>query len=161
KNLNVGTFIYGVGDQTNNYVIEKFCYHNEIANCNAFGGLYQWWELMDYDTIASSQGICPSGWHVPSNPEWDQIINYLGGYGVAGAALKAGGGSGFEALLAGWVFNCQKFRQMGVQAFFWSSSIYSYSSLYAWSRILSWNGNNVVSMYENQNDGLSVRCLKD
>jgi uncharacterized protein (TIGR02145 family) len=159
KNMNVGTFIYGVGDQTNNYVIEKFCYQNQPSNCSAFGGLYQWWEMMQYDTMPGGQGICPTGFHIPTNNEWDTLIIGLGGYEAAGNYLKTGGGSGFEALYAGWVFNCQKFRQLGVQAYFWASN--QYYNIYGYSRILNWNNGIVTNTYEDKNDGLSVRCIKD
>lgn len=159
KNLNVGTFIFGVGDQTNNYVIEKYCYQNITSNCTSYGGLYQWGEMMQYASASSGQGICPAGWHIPANQEFDTLIYQLGGYAVAGTALKVGGNSGFEGLLAGWVYNCQKFRHMGVEGFFWTSS--SYNNLYAHSRILTWNTSAVTSIYENKQDGLSVRCLKD
>lgn len=159
QNMNLGTFIYGVGDQTNNYVYEKFCYHNELVNCDVYGGLYQWGEAMQYDTNTRTQGICPTGFHIPSNAEWDTLIMGLGGYSVAGNSLRTDGTSGFNALLAGWVFNCQKFRQLGVQAYFWTSN--QYYDIYAYSRILNWNNGVVTNTYENKNDGLSVRCIKD
>ncbi|MHC1708445.1 MAG: FISUMP domain-containing protein [Bacteroidales bacterium] len=159
KNMNIGEFIYGVGDQTNNYVIEKFCYQNQTSNCSTFGGLYQWGEMMQYDTVSGGQGICPSGFHVPTNVEWDILINGLGGYSVAGNLLRTGGGSGFEALMAGWVIDCQKFRKLGVEAYFWTSN--QYYGLYAYSRILNWSNGVIINTYEAKGDGLSVRCIKD
>ena len=82
QNLNIGTRIDGSQDQTNNLVIEKYCYNNDEANCNVYGGLYQWNELMNYapssDANPSScPGICPTGWHFPSDAEWCMVTQYL------------------------------------------------------------------------------------
>ncbi len=159
KNMNIGTFIYGVGNQTNNQVIEKFCYQNNTTNCANYGGLYQWNEMMQYDTTPGGQGICPAEWHIPTDTEWDTLIYGLGGYSQAGTQLKVGGSSGFNGLLAGWVFSCQKFRQLTIQGFFWSSS--NYYTLYGYDRILTWNSPGVSRVYTSVDDGLSVRCLKD
>ncbi len=159
KNMNIGTFIYGVGNQGNNYVIEKYCYQNSLTNCYNYGGLYQWDEMMQYDTTPGVQGICPAGWHIPTDSEWDTLIYELGGYALAGAALKAGGTSGFNGLLAGWVIDCQKFRLLGTRGFFWSST--PYYGIYGYDRTLSYNLNSVTRDYADQEDGLSVRCLKD
>jgi uncharacterized protein (TIGR02145 family) len=72
ENLNVGTMITnGPGIlQTNNGVIEKFCYDNISYNCDTYGGLYEWDEAMQYVTTESAQGICPEGWHLASDDEW-------------------------------------------------------------------------------------------
>ena len=82
ENLNIGTKIDKTTDQTNNSVIEKYCYDNDEANCTTYGGLYQWAELVQYLNGATNtatwnpvpagnvQGICPPGWHIPSEPEY-------------------------------------------------------------------------------------------
>jgi|GEM_PF-1997031 len=160
KNLNVGTFIYGVGNQTNNYVIEKYCYQNNTALCNAYGGWYQWKELMSYDTTQSSQGICPSGWHVPSDPEWDTLIVAVGGTATAGTALKVGGTTGFNALMAGWVKDCAKFFQMTLKTNFWSST--QFYGINAWSRLMNNTSTSVGRINTTPHvEAISVRCVKD
>ncbi len=50
ENLNIGTMIPGTSNMANNGVIEKYCYNNTTANCNTYGGLYQWNEMMAYTT---------------------------------------------------------------------------------------------------------------
>ena len=50
QNLNIGTKILGNADQTNNNIIDKYCYGDDDANCNIYGGLYQWNEAMQYLT---------------------------------------------------------------------------------------------------------------
>lgn len=84
QNLDHGTMVTGGnGNQTNNGVIEKFCYANNAANCTNFGGLYNWDEVMAYGiTVGGNgpgpQGICPAGWHVPTDNEWKCMEMNLG-----------------------------------------------------------------------------------
>ena len=88
-NMNVGTRIDGTSEQNNNSVVEKYCYNDVEANCDIYGGLYQWAEAMqidytynttDYPTdytcdpcgSSGRQGICPSGYHIPTDLEWSR-----------------------------------------------------------------------------------------
>jgi uncharacterized protein (TIGR02145 family) len=117
--LNVGTMIGAnlandttIQDQTNNSVIEKYCYGYKqqdnatqmatgAANCAIYGGMYQWPEALAYNngiTLTSGtpvsgniQGICPSGWHIPSSAEFVSLATYLGGASVAGGYMKETG----------------------------------------------------------------------
>jgi len=103
ENLNVGTMINGTHNQTNNSVIEKYCYNNLTSNCDIYGGLYQWGEMVQYLNGTSNtttwnppptgnvQGICPTGWHIPKDAEWTVLTTYLGGVSVAGGAMKETG----------------------------------------------------------------------
>ncbi|NCB20693.1 MAG: hypothetical protein EOM88_02100 [Clostridia bacterium] len=87
RNLNVGTMINNTEQQSNNNIIEKYCGQNDKANCDIFGGLYQWSETVQYDSNVTNisghssykkvQGICPSGWHIPSNNEWSFLEQHL------------------------------------------------------------------------------------
>ncbi|MDP2990463.1 MAG: FISUMP domain-containing protein, partial [Kiritimatiellota bacterium] len=85
SNLNVGTKITSctngyvgvcttggdtVKNQTNNSVTEKYCYGDNTANCTTYGGLYQWNEAMSYSAVEGSRGICPSGWHIPTDAQF-------------------------------------------------------------------------------------------
>jgi len=79
ENLNIGTRIDGISNQINNGTIEKYCLNNIEANCDNYGGLYQWDEMMQYSSIAGSQGICPGGWHVPTDGEWTILTSFIGG----------------------------------------------------------------------------------
>lgn len=74
ENLNVGIKLNQIPvgtDQTNNAIIEKYCSGDNVNNCNLSnnGGLYQWGEAMGYITTEGAQGICPSGWHIPTHDE--------------------------------------------------------------------------------------------
>ena len=91
ENLNIGTRIDGDTDQTNNSTIEKYCYDDDTDNCDTYGGLYQWDEMMQYVTTEGTQGICPAGWHLPTDAEWTTLTNFLGGESVAGGKMKEEG----------------------------------------------------------------------
>ena len=114
ENLKRGTRINGSVTATNNGTVEKYCYDDIVANCTAYGALYQWDEAMDYSTTDGAQGICPTGFHIPRDSEWYTLENYLKDSGqtcsstrnawecvTAGTKLLSGGSSGFVALLGG------------------------------------------------------------
>ncbi len=75
ENLNVGTMIDSISLPTDNGYIEKWCYNDDPANCETYGALYSWNEMMQYDTLIASQGICPNGWHIPTINDWDILIS--------------------------------------------------------------------------------------
>ena len=81
ENLNIGEMINGDLNMTDNGVIEKYCYENNTTNCDKYGGLYQWDEMMRYITTPGMQGICPYGWHIPTNDEWISLEDYVVGLG--------------------------------------------------------------------------------
>ncbi|HNS46441.1 MAG TPA: FISUMP domain-containing protein, partial [Bacteroidales bacterium] len=94
ENLNVGTMILMNGGgqlQTDNGTIEKYCQQNDEANCDVYGGLYEWREAMQYVTDESAQGICPDTWHVASDPEYAVLRDFLGGKYAAGGKMKSTG----------------------------------------------------------------------
>lgn len=102
ENLNIGTMVSGI-TQTDNSILEKYCYNDNPSNCQNYGGLYQWAETVQYLNGVSSttdwnpapsgnvQGVCPTDWHIPTNDEWLTLTTYLtgNGYPFVGAALKA------------------------------------------------------------------------
>ncbi|MFA5644630.1 MAG: FISUMP domain-containing protein [Patescibacteria group bacterium] len=77
KDLNVGNMVAGSVEQSNNSIIEKYCYDGLETNCDKYGGLYQWDEMMQYSLDPGIRGICPSGWHIPTDGEWTQLTNYV------------------------------------------------------------------------------------
>jgi len=79
ENMNIGTFINTSSDQSDNSVIEKYCYNDNENNCNIYGGIYQWSEAMQYNETEGAQGICPDGWHIPTYNDWDTFINFIKG----------------------------------------------------------------------------------
>jgi uncharacterized protein (TIGR02145 family) len=172
ENLDVGTRINGLVDQTNNSIIEKYCYDDNDANCAVYGGLYQWDEMMQYITTEGVQGICPTGWHLPTDGEWTTLTTYLGGESIAGGKLKetgtmhwlspntgANNSSGFSAFPGGLWSNNVDFYNLTRNAYFWSSSVYSSSG--AWDRDLGYSYENVYRYGSSKGYGFSARCIQD
>jgi uncharacterized protein (TIGR02145 family) len=172
ENLNIGTMIPGASEMANNSLIEKYCYNDNPANCDVYGGLYQWNEMMGYTTTQGMQGICPTGWHIPTDAEWDIMENFFGGFGVAGGKLKEAGTthwnapndggtniSGFTALPGGYRSGDAIFSQLGYHAYFRTSTMYDFQMI--WYRILYYDYTTISSVVSIQNIAESLRCLKD
>ena len=182
KNMNVGDFYPGAFNQPNNGYIEKYCYNNDAANCNIYGGLYQWAEAVQYQNGASNsallttpfagnvRGICPTGWHLPTSADWSILINAVGGFNsTTFSALKsqylwiqqAGyigtNTSGFNALPGGNRSPSIVFRDLASETDFWTISEFNTSS--ANSNNLNCCGSSYGKIEKTY--GLSVRCLKD
>ncbi len=176
ENLNVGVMINGAQNQTDNDTIEKYCYNDQEANCDVYGGLYQWNELMQYSTEEQTQGICPPGWHLPSDKDWKNMEMELGmsvleadrenawrGHGI-GNAIKPGGYTGFNALYAGQRTSAGSFAYVENSqvsfAYFYTSS-QAENNAFAWRRCLR-PENSGIGRFDTflKSNGFSVRCIK-
>jgi uncharacterized protein (TIGR02145 family) len=185
QNLNVGTKIPATSHQSNNQILEKYCYDNSEVNCSVYGGLYQWAEVVQYLNGATNtsswnpvpsnpvQGICPDGWHIPSDAEWLMLVNFLNGASIAGGKMKEAGfshwsspnsgannSSGLTILPGGGVnVPSGSYGNLTFSARLWSATEASgTTSMY---RLLSYfatyaNGNTSV-----KTSGSSIRCLKN
>jgi uncharacterized protein (TIGR02145 family) len=184
ENLNIGTMINGSNNQTDNGSIEKYCYDDDASNCDTYGGLYQWNEMMQYVTTEGVQGICPDGWHIPTDTEWKILegelgmstsdANITGWRGNTQGSMLAGNGylwidgsmdsnadftkSGFTALPAGYRNTNGSFGNFTYNALFWSSSE---DGPDAWRRGLGYNNAQVSRNLDTQAYGFSVRCARD
>ena len=87
-NLNVGTMIPNTQAPADNNTVEKYCYGNLETNCTIYGGLYRWDEMMDYTTAEGTQGICGEGYRIPTDADWQTLIDFCGGASKAGQKLK-------------------------------------------------------------------------
>jgi len=186
ENLNIGIRIESGNNQTDNGIIEKYCYNDLDYNCDVYGGLYQWYEMMQYnpaeDTstiIGDTQGICPNGWHIPTYKEWEILKDYLGGWDVAGGKLKEAGfahwvapntdatnESGFTGLPGGFyqpgVSNTTKFFGIGLECDYWSSMFWRGDQ--PWYYYLVYDGAYFISLNivaDLNGSAESVRCLKN
>jgi len=187
ENLNVGEMIDGSMEQSNNGTIEKYCYKNEPDSCAKYGGFYQWNEMMQYNTQQGTQGICPPGWHLPTDEEWKVLEGAVDSqYGIgdpewdlygeyrgydAGTNLKTtsgwyayGNGTdlfGFAGLPGGYRFSIGGFSGVGYYGEWWTSS--EIGSNYALGRDVDYFSPEVGrgSYGGYKGDGKSVRCLRD
>ena len=173
KNLNIGTLIPGVTNPIEDSEIEKYCYNDSEVNCTTYGGLYQWDEAMGYVTTEGAQGICPEEWHIPSDTDWDELVNFLGGNDVAGGKLKETGfvhwlspnteatnSTGFTALPGGdRHYTIGSFSDLGTHVYFWSTTENGEPEV--WRRMINkgWGGVDRDTYYKTY--GFSVRCLKN
>ncbi len=173
QNMRVGNKLAsGATMPTNNGVVEKWCYANNDVNCTTYGGLYQWDEAMQYSTIAGAQGICPTGWHIPTDGEQFTLENYLKDAGQtcvvtstlwqcspAGTKLQIGGSSGFNAPIGGFRdLTTGSFYLLGAITEIWSST---QDGTGAWSRMMNSGYALINRGITQKNYGYSVRCLKN
>lgn len=170
ENLNIGTMISG-GNQSNNSIIEKFCYNNSESNCDEYGGLYQWDEMMQYASEKGTQGICPPGWHLPTDTEWMMLEVEVGmSYEDAtssgmrgtdeGGKLRQGGSSGFGALLGEYRNGGGDYNSLGIYGTFFTSTEGIQSNM-AWSRYLFNDNGQILRSGQDKTFAFSVRCVKD
>lgn len=160
ENLDVGTMMSGSADQTDNSIIEKYCYDNNTANCALYGGLYQWNEAMQYVTTEGARGICPEGWHVPTRAQFITLSDFVGWLANAlrreDQGINSTNTSGFSGLYAGFR-DFSYFTQLATHVYFWSTTPDEYG--YAYMSL-----SNYANPYFNSAPGYcgtSIRCLKD
>ncbi|MBI3189981.1 MAG: hypothetical protein HYZ33_04970 [Ignavibacteriales bacterium] len=166
ENLDVGAMIVRTSNQSNNSLLEKYCYNDDTVNCNTYGGLYQWNEAMQYSTAEGVQGICPSGWHVPTLTEFQTLKTAVGNDGNALKEVGQGTGggvgtnaSGFSVLLAGYRYDGGACYYLGEETYSWSSTQYNATNAYYLH--LNYYDSNINLNFDYEQNGLSIRCLID
>ncbi|MFH1194884.1 MAG: FISUMP domain-containing protein [bacterium] len=168
ENLNIGSMINSSENQQNGNGIEKYCYDNDEASCNTYGGLYQWNEAMQYTTGEMVQGICPPNWHIPSKAEFATLKSAVVSNGNSlkeigqGTANGAGTNtSGFSALLAGdlGINGVGVFGHISSITHFWDSTELVPDNAYY--MVMIDTGKGIYFDYNFKYCGFSVRCVKD
>jgi len=174
-------FNFGLDDQA-------YCWYDNItANGFTYGALYTWPAAMHGSDGSNTnpsgvQGVCPDGWHLPSDSEWNQLEMFLGmsqeeARGedwrgtIEGGKMKQEGTkywkspntgatneTGFNALPAGWRHGDGFFKNIGISVRFWTSSEIGD---YAWAYGLDNNTSKVYRNFSGVYQGQSVRCIKD
>ena len=168
ENLSYGTKLDpDIQPQTDNCIVEKYC-STADANCSAYGGLYQWDELMQYRIPGAGeylQGICPPEWHVPTSTEWQMLIDGQAnsGNGIAGGELKDQNPVfGFKALLLGFYYqnNIWGFTSGNLTGtMFWTSTTAGSSKVLV--RGLNSYTQSISGYNSLRSNALPVRCVKD
>ena len=179
-----------MGDGSSSTTAYRYAPDEKPSNVDTYGYLYNWSAVMGDSSSASGnsshvQGICPDGWHVPSDAEWTHLTKYLGGniqylcdetYGNIAKALASTTGwslssnscavgndqssnnaSGFSALPAGGYFG--NYNYFSHRAYFWTAD--NFNNCNAYSRKLDFNYANIERSNHDKGDGLSVRCVQD
>ena len=175
----------------------SWCYENKVSNCDKYGRLYTWSAVMDSaaqfienarttcghsnlteGTLGSRcnpnsphRGICPEGWHVPTEQEFSTLHTYIGGSNTGGLLLKStsgwySGGNGtdkygFSELSAGYRSGSGYFYDEGRIARLWTAT--NFQSDAAMCQGVNWalEGLGVGHGANNKREGYSVRCVKD
>lgn len=147
---------------------EAFCWYNNdfINQPGTYGALYNWYAV-------NNGNLCPVGWHAATGQDWDLLVQYTGGYQVAGGNLKETGFDhwnipnfgatdqyGFKALPGGQRDKTGNFSELGRYGFWWSPVfewIVNEDSYYS----IGFNSSEVLSLQEDLRTGYSVRCVRD
>lgn len=141
-------------------------FNNNVANTAIYGKLYNWY------AVADTAGLCPVGWHVPSDSEWTTLSTYLGGDAIAGGVMKevglthwsspntdANNSSGFSGLPSGSRGYGGTYANISFYSFWWSST--QANSTSTWYRYLYYLNGNLHRGSDIKSYGFSVRCVRD
>ncbi len=146
-------------------------YGDSPANEATYGLLY------NFRAVSDARGLCPDGWRVPTEPDWQELVAFLGGGASAGGALKSTGtldagtglwqfpntgasnASGFSGLPAGTRFVDGSYQQLGEFAYFWTAT--EISTVAAWIRVLDRLAADAPAALANKQAGFSVRCVRE
>lgn len=135
-------------------------YEDNPVNNTLYGKLYNWYAV-------NTGKLAPIGWHVPTQAEWDILINYLGGENDAGQKMKATtlwmpslpdrtgtNASGFSGLPGGDKYIDGSYYALEASGWWWSAGN-------AWRQTLGYDNGNTYGFIVNENQGFSVRCIKN
>ncbi len=160
KNLEYGITIPENTPQTDNCIPEKYTRHASPVTRH---DLYQWNELMQYQTTEGSQGLCPPGWHVPTSAEWDQLLAFLNGPGQAGwPMIDTLTVYGFRSFQQGFYYlnNTWAFESGSTAgSMYWTST--PSGSHRAVARGLNQQNPSVSSYPSSRGNAFAVRCVRD
>lgn len=156
-------------------------YDNDISWKDSYGALYNW------HAVNNTAGLCPTGWHVPTDAEWTKLTDFVGSAYYGDRRIKScrqvnsplGGDCatsehprwnennthygndliGFSALPGGYRDFTGSFAMPGFYGYWWSST--EYSTTHAYTRNMNFHTTSVFWLSNNKRMGISVRCLKD
>lgn len=187
QNLDLGDMVAGNTNQADPGKVEKFCYNDDPANCEKYGGLYQWSEAMNFPSACNTiltgsagcastitptgtygvehQGICPSGWHIMNATDWNRVFN--GGSQdvfdlrsqISDLTWAGSNNTGFSALPGGWLKSSSTFEKLMTDAIIWMPD-----ETYPDAAKAVFINNAATSLITNSTTkarGLSIRCVKN
>jgi len=156
--------------QNLNYQLNgSWCYDDNTSNCDIYGRLYDWntataGSYSYYERPHKVQGICPTGWHLPSREEWEDLVLFVDN---SAKTLKSASGwkdtytafagtdeYGFSALPGGYRWS-SSYVGIGNSGYWWTAT-----TEYPW--YMKYDDTIVrEGTYHNNSYGLSVRCVRD
>lgn len=187
KNLNYGTMLAtGATQPANNGIVEKHCplAHGQPgsaslseSDCTTWGAVYTWYEAMNYSTSECNsgkcQGICPPGWHIPTDAELGVLETYLTdsgqtcsqtrsnteGCSTAGTKLKSGGSSGMAVPLSSYRLGNGDWYYRGSYGDLWASTQYNVD--YTYKRRVTSSLATVNRYYHDKTGSIGLRCVRN
>ncbi len=168
-NLDFGARVDGVDGLTDNGIDEKWCYGDDNTWCADHGGIYNRSEAIawtDY-TVEGAQGLCPTGWHVPTVDDFERLLTAAGtSRGLVDVCAGDRSGTdtvGFAAGLVG-VRSWGNFEREGEITKFWTST-YRGNGGYNHNLVVTLSDSTAAGMWEEGSNpaenGFSVRCIQD
>ena len=181
KTVKIGSQVW-MAQNLNYETKNSYCYNDSTTYCEKYGRLYTWAAAMDSVKIGCGnglvcspaypvQGICPDGWHLPSDVEWNEMLVIAGGgyITLAGEALKSQGGwpsnenttdaLGFSAVPVGYRNYEGVFKNMNKYVDFWSST--DIEDGYAYVLMLRSEYDEAHLEYGGKDDAVAVRCVRN
>ncbi len=174
ENLNIGVMVDGEEDQNNDSEIERYCYDNDTTNCDKYGGLYQWAEMMQLPSGCNTkscanlikpnhQGICPNGWRLLTEDDFYVVLhadrNKHGAEDVRATSFGGYNYSGYSMIGGGYNWN-HEFDELN-DGTYWlypaESNKYPDEGAYAGSTTRSLTTASRQAVYKTY--GFSVRCV--
>ena len=174
ENLNVGVMVDGKKDQSDNSKVERYCYGNDTTNCDKYGGLYQWAEMMQLPSECNTkscadlikpnhQGVCPEGWRLLTEDDFYIILHADGNrHGAEDVRATSFGGynySGYSLLGAGgnWAYKFERIDS-ATQWYYPIESV-EYPDEGSPIATMSRSSTSVLSQNVYKTYGSSVRCV--
>ena len=174
ENLNVGEKVYGFKDQKDDAKIERYCYDDDTTNCNKYGGLYQWAEMMQLPNRCNTescadlikpnhQGICPSGWRLLTYNDYYIVVhadnNEDGVKGTRAGRFGGSNDSGYSLIGTGYRSDEGWFARQGDYTFWFYPEEQSSQVHRSSCNGMSPNKSTVSPGYQSKVSGASVRCV--
>ncbi len=181
KTVKIGSQTW-MAENLNDNIDGSVCYNNDNSNCDKYGRLYDWAAAMNLSSSCNSaycrskigakhRGICPAGFHIPTDAEWSALYQYTDGTNGRGVKLKTASdwtyysglpsgtdNFGFAALPGGFGNPNGNFYSAGFRSFWWSSSESSNTYAYGWG--IHFHEKSYRDKYVKSNL-FSVRCIKN
>ena len=143
KTVQIGELVW-FAENLNYETGNSDCLNNQVSICSIYGRLYDWETAMT---------ACPSGWHLPSDENWQTLVDASGGDQYAGRTLKA---------ISRWgtkTFDNYKFSALPGGSNWWSAM--EYNAYYAYERSMGYEDDGVDRYYDDKSRLISVRCVQD
>ena len=163
KTLTVGAWTW-MAENLKYKTSDSYCFGDKVENCEKYGRLYTSDAMKDSSSLNAEQGLCPAGYHLPSQWEWERLIDAVGGDSLAGKRLKKStewfngvkvdsGDVGFSVLPSGIRYSDGIYSREGLYALFWTSALNGV--------FFNYYSPEVKVIDKSTKVGASVRCVKD